>query len=72
VAVPAIQTELPMQPNDPRRPGSAAGYSRLAVDTSIDAVRRRFGRDAVGYLPATPLGPRGVPDDFRELAEREL
>lgn len=72
VAVHAIQTELPMQPNDPRSPGSAAGWSRLAVDTSIDAVRHRFGRDAVGYLPVALLRARGVPDDFRELAEREL
>jgi DNA polymerase-4 len=68
----AIQTELPMQPNDPRRLGSDAGTSRLAVDTSIDAVRRKFGRDAVGYLPATLQRSSGVPDDFRELAEREL
>jgi DNA polymerase IV len=72
VVVHAVQTELPMAPNDPHSPGSAAGFSRLAVDTSIDAVRRRFGRDAVGYLPATLLRSRGVPDDFRELAEREL
>jgi DNA polymerase-4 len=72
VTVRAVQTELPMQPDDPRRPGSALGSSRLAVDTSIDAVRRKFGRDAVGYLPATLHRSHGVPDDFRELAERDL
>lgn len=70
--VDAVQTELPMPPNDPHHAGSAAGWSRLAIDTSIDAVRRRFGRDAVGYLPATLIQSRGVPDDFRELAERDL
>jgi DNA polymerase IV len=67
-----VQLELPMQPNDPRRPGSATGSSRLAVDASIDAVRRKFGRDAVGYLAASLPGSHGVPDDFRELAEHEL
>jgi DNA polymerase IV len=69
--VTVIQAELPMDPDDPRRPGSASGTSRFAVDTSIDAVRRKFGRDAVGYLPAA-LYTRGVPDAFRELAERDL
>jgi DNA polymerase IV len=37
----------------------------------MDAVRRRFGRDAVGYWPAL-LRASGVPDEFRELAERDL
>ncbi|HEY6794179.1 MAG TPA: hypothetical protein VI248_05810 [Kineosporiaceae bacterium] len=45
---------------------------RWAVDRSMDAVRARFGRDAVGYLPAALKRSGGVPDDFRELAEREL
>jgi DNA polymerase-4 len=68
----SVQTELPMDPDDPQRPGSPTGSARLAVDTTIDEVRRRFGRGAVGYLPATLRGSRGVPDDFRELAERDL
>ncbi len=71
-AVETIQTELDLEPDDPRRLGSVTGSSRLAVDASIDAVRQRFGRDAVGYLPATLLRAGGVPDDFRELAERDL
>ena len=67
----AIQLELPVPPDDPRRPGSRRGAARWEVDRSMDAVRRRFGRDAVGYLPARTRSA-GVPDEFRELAEREL
>lgn len=67
-----IQLELPMPPPDPRRPGSTRGSARWAVDKSVDAVRLKFGRDAVGYLPAALTRAGGVPDDFRELAEREL
>ena len=47
------------------------GAARWAVDVSVDAVREKFGRDAVGYLPALARS-RGVPDEFRELAERDL
>jgi len=66
-----VQLELPLPPPDPRRPGSATGAARWAVDLSVDAVRARFGRSAVGYLPATLAGSAGVPDEFRGLAERE-
>lgn len=65
-----IQLELPMDPDDPRRPGSVTGSARWAVDRSVDRVRDRFGRTAVGYLAAGRAG--GVPDEFRELAEREV
>jgi DNA polymerase-4 len=68
----AVQTELPMAPDDPRRPGSTTGAARWAVDLSMDAVRRKFGRDAVGYLPATLSRSHSVPDEFRELAEHDL
>jgi DNA polymerase IV len=68
----AVQAELPLDPDDPQRPGSPTGSARFAVDTSMDEVRRKFGRGAVGYLPVALRGGAGVPDDFRELAEREL
>jgi DNA polymerase-4 len=68
----AVQGELPLPPDDPRSPGSTTGSARWAVDLSVDAVRRKFGRDAVGYLPAAMSRSHSVPDDFRELAEREL
>lgn len=70
-----VQLELPLahdDAQDAQAPGSAAGAARWALDRSVDAVRSRFGKDVVGYLPARRSGSRGVPDDFRELAEREL
>jgi DNA polymerase-4 len=38
----------------------------------MDAIRTRFGGDAVGYLPAVMRRGSAVPDEFRELAEHEL
>lgn len=67
-----VQLELPLEPDDPRRPGSASGAARLALDRSMDAVRTRFGRDAVGYLPAAMRRRAGVPEEFRALAEHEV
>jgi DNA polymerase-4 len=67
-----VQLELPLEPDDPLHPGSPTGSARAALDRSMDAVRARFGRTAVGYLPGTLSRAGGVPDDFRELAEREL
>ncbi len=67
-----LQLELDLDPPDPWRPGSQPGAARWAVDASMDAIRRRFGRDAVGYAPAL-LGRHGlVPDEFRELAEHDV
>ena len=68
----ALQLELPLHPDDPRRPGSEHGAARWAVDRSVDEVRRRFGPRAVGYLPAAMPRTRTVPDEFRELAEHDL
>ena len=71
VDVPDVQLELAVDGDDPHRPGSPTGAARLAADRSMDAVRRRFGRSAVGYATVT-LSDRGeVPDEFRELAEHE-
>ena len=41
---PVLQLELPVLPDEAERPGSRIGAARWAVDHSIDAVRRRFGR----------------------------
>jgi len=68
----AIQLELDLEPDDPWRPGSPAGSARRAVDGSVDAIRARFGRAAVGYLPVHLRRGGSVPDEFRELAEHEL
>lgn len=66
-----VQLELPFD-DDAQRPGSASGAARLALDLKMDAARRKFGRSAVGYLPATLRGGHGTPDEFRELAEHDL
>ncbi|HEX5997952.1 MAG TPA: DNA polymerase IV [Hyphomicrobiaceae bacterium] len=70
---PVLQLELPLGLGDEaRRPGTAAGKARLLADRAVDAIRSRFGREAVGY-GAVALSPqRSVPDAFRRLAERKL
>lgn len=69
----ALQLELPLAlEGDRHRPGTAAGSARWAVDRALDAIRDRFGREAVGYARVMFSELRGVPDEFRELAEHEL
>jgi DNA polymerase-4 len=67
-----LQLELPLGLEDERhRPGTAAGSARWALDRALDAIRARFGRDAVGYAGVMLSELGGVPEEFRELAERE-
>ena len=68
---PETQLELPVVRDDRHRPGSPTGAARLAVDRSMDRVRERFGRTAVGYATVALSDRAAVPDEFRELAERE-
>jgi DNA polymerase-4 len=73
VPEPALQLELPLDLADTaRRPGSTSGAARWGVDRSVDAVRARFGRGAVGYASVTLSEEGRVPDAFRELAEHDL
>jgi len=69
---PVLQLELPILPDEAERPGSRVGAARWAVDHSMDEVRRRFGRSAVGYAGVVLSRHSSVPDEFRELAEHEL
>ena len=69
---PVLQMELPVLPDEALRAGSPTGAARWAVDHSMDAVRQKFGRAAVGYASVALSKSAGVPDEFRELAEHEL
>jgi DNA polymerase-4 len=71
-AHPVVQLELPLGLGDEgRRPGTKIGVARSRADRAIDAIRERFGREAVDYGSAS-RDVRSVPDEFRRLAEREL
>jgi DNA polymerase-4 len=68
-----VQLELPLPlDGDRHRPGTAAGSARWALDRALDAIRARFGRDAVGYAAVMFSKLGGVPDEFRELAEHDV
>jgi len=70
---PLVQLELPLNLADEhRRPGTRRGLARWQADRAIDAIRDRFGWEAVGYASVTLDLRRSVPDAFRELAEKDL
>ena len=67
-----LQLELPLGLEDEmRRPGTKGGIARLAADRAVDKIRDRFGWEAVKYGSTLGLS-RSVPDEFRELAEKNL
>jgi DNA polymerase-4 len=67
-----VQLELPLGLEDEeRRPGSKREMARWTADRAVDKIRDRFGWGALGY--GSTLGrSHSVPDEFRELAEKEL
>jgi DNA polymerase-4 len=69
-----LQLELPFKlRDDGSRPGTRKGAARERADRAVDAIRARFGWDAVSYASAPAHGAaRSVPDAFRSLAEKEL
>lgn len=70
---PEIQLDLPLGLSDEKqRPGTRQGAARVSAERAMDAIRKRFGRDAVGYATAALDQKRSVPDAFRELAEKDL
>ena len=67
-----VQLELPLGLDDEnRRPGSKRGMARWIADRAVDKIRDRFGWEAVEYGSALGLS-HSVPDEFRELAEKDL
>jgi DNA polymerase IV len=68
-----LQLELPLGlEGEERRPGSKRGMARWMADRAVDMIRDRFGWEAVGYGSVALELSRSVPDEFRELAEKEL
>lgn len=71
--LPLVQLELPLGLADETlRPGAQRGRIRWTADRAMDAVRDRFGRDAIGYGSVVLEAARSVPEAFRELAEKDL
>ena len=68
-----VQLELPLAlADEARRPGAKKNLARLAADRAVDTIRDRFGWEAVGYGSVALGLYRSVPDEFRELAEKDL
>lgn len=61
-----VQLELDVDGGDVLRSGSAADLKRRRLDTQVDALREKFGRELVRF----GTSGRGMDDDFRRLAER--
>ena len=67
-----VQLDLPLGLEDEkRRPGTKLGMARWTADRAVDKIRHRFGWEAVEYGSALGLS-RSTPDEFRELAEKDL
>ena len=67
---PMAQPALPFPSSDPSHDVDHH-TGRRELEKALDRVRRRFGRNAVGYA-SVEFSRRRVPDRFRELAERDL
>jgi DNA polymerase-4 len=68
-----LQLELPLGLEcEERWPGSKRGIARSMADRAVDMIRDRFGWEAVGYGSVALGLSRSIPDEFRELAEKEL
>ncbi len=70
---PRLQFELSLGlEHERRRPGTRPGLARQAAEGAVDRIRKRFGWEAIGYGSLAFGAFRSVPDEFRELAEKEL
>jgi DNA polymerase-4 len=71
----SLQLELPVEfpnlrPGVKYQPGSVVDACRWGIDRTVDAIRSKFGRAAVGYATSALSTADLVPEEFRELAER--
>jgi len=70
---PVVQLELPLGlEGESRRPGSRKGTACWVADRAVDTIRDRFGWEAVRYGSVALAISSSVPDEFRQLAEKEL
>jgi DNA polymerase IV len=72
----SLQLELPVDApgwrrNAHPRPRSVVEAGRWGVDRSVDAIRDKFGRSAVGYATVALSDAARVPEEFRALAEHD-
>jgi len=68
-----VQLELPLGlADEKRRPGTKKGIARWTADCAVDMIRDRFGWQAIGYGSVVLGHYRSVPDEFRELAEKDI
>jgi DNA polymerase-4 len=63
-----VQLVLELDPGHVLRAGSGVDLKRRALDSSVDVVRERFGRELLEL--GFPSDRGGTPEDFRQLAER--
>ncbi|NNC76154.1 MAG: DNA polymerase IV [Acidimicrobiia bacterium] len=64
-----LQLELSLHTDDdPLRTGNELAQEREDLDGAVDAVREKFGRDALGPASVVLREGGGVPDEFRDLA----
>ena len=54
-----------------RKSDPSSKHHRWGVDRSMDAIREKFGRTAVGYASIALSPEDRVPEQFRQLAERD-
>jgi DNA polymerase-4 len=62
---------LPLRRSRGPRASTEVEACRWGVDRSIDAIRDKFGRAAVGYATTVFSAADRVPEEFRQLAEKD-